>query len=126
MTCPYCADGTVYDLWFTDGRWQQQRLGRCKHCAGGDCEPGRLVRTIAEHTGEKCVKVIYFILRICFEYRLKGHEQLGQGELMARLEQHYPGLQLEDRPLSPGPEATPEPTYDFGDGWVPEQDGVPF
>ena len=126
-SCPYCADGTVYDLWFTDGRWQQQRLGRCKHCAGGDCEPGRLVRAIAEHTGQPCVRVIFHMLLGCMEYKLKYHEHARETELQEVLKGLYPGLTLENRPPDPGLEAASgPPAYDFGDGFVREDPIIPF
>ena len=127
MTCPYCADGTVYDLWWVNNRWQQQRIGQCKHCASGDCEPGRLIRAIAEHTGQPCVRVIFHVLLGCLEYRLKHHEQARELELTEVLKGLYPGLMLENQPPDPGLEAVSEPpAYDFGDGWESEQDGVPF
>ena len=134
-TCSYCADGSVYDLWFTDGRWQQQRLGRCKHCAGGDCEPGRLVRAIAEHTGQPCVRVIFHALLGCMEYKIKHHEQARETELTEVLRGLYPGLRLElplgepEKPVSVDEtpvKALPPTNYDFGDGFVREVEDVPF
>ena len=124
--CPYCADGTVYDLWWINNRWQQQRIGQCKHCAGGDCEPGRLVRAIAEHTGQPCVRVIFHVLLGCLEYKIKHHEHAREMELTEVLKSLYPELRLE-LPPSPDPEATLESKdYDFGDGFERENQEVPF
>jgi len=117
MTCPYCANGTVYDLRFTGGHWQQQRIGKCKHCAGGDCEPGRMIRAIAEHTGSSCIRVIFQALLGCLEYKMKHHEHAKEAELKEVLKGLYPGLSLEVRPAK---------AYDFGDGFVEEQPGIPF
>lgn len=145
MTCHYCADGIVYDLaWATERGWQQVRVGKCKRCAGGECEPSRMVREIAERTGWTCPRVIFNLMMGCLEFKLENHRFATEGELTDIFRRRFPKLNLgglpephilpADQPREVIADAKPEtgtqlpikPGSTLDDDFEEEQPGIPF
>lgn len=125
--CLYCTNGDVFDLYWTGKYWNVKKIGRCRHCSGGDAEARSEIVALSERTGFPVGRFITEALVRGIECQITFGRMPSEGELNSVLAKYGP-----ERPVKaplPGPEAPTEPPdYDYRDGWEPEpgEESVPF